>query len=55
MQSRFAKVAECSDNGRIICTKPCVTNPKEVPLKQCAYDSERRSGYQSAPYNFCGR
>ena len=53
MQSRFAKAAECDDNGRIICTKPCITNPKEVMLSQCAYDPERRRGYQAAPYNFC--
>ena len=53
MQSRFAKAAECTDGGRIICTKPCVTNPKEVMISQCAYDPERRRGYQAAPYNFC--
>ncbi len=53
MQSRFAKAAECNENGRIICTKPCVTNPPEPTIARCAYDPERRSGYEVPPYNFC--
>jgi hypothetical protein len=53
MQSRFAKAVECNDNGRIICTKPCVTNPAEVMLKQCAFDAKRPTGSQAAPFNYC--
>ncbi len=55
MKSPLAKAAECSDNGRIVCTRPCVTTPPQTPLTQCAYDPERRSGYRSVPLNFCGK
>lgn len=55
MKSPLAKAAECNDNGRVVCLRPCVTNPAQAPLPRCAYDPERRSGYQSTPYNFCGR
>ena len=53
MQSKSAKAVECNDNGRIVCTKPCVTNPKEVTLTKCAYDPERRRGYDAPPLDFC--
>jgi hypothetical protein len=55
MKSPLATAAECTNNGRIICVRPCMTTPPQTPLTQCAYDPERRSGYQSAPLNFCGR
>ncbi len=52
MQSRLAKAVECKENGRIVCTIPCPTKGAAT-LQQCAYDPERRSGYQRPPYNFC--
>ncbi|MDD5056046.1 MAG: hypothetical protein PHZ00_07330 [Candidatus Peribacteraceae bacterium] len=55
MKSPLAKAAECTENGRIICVRPCVANPAQTSLTQCAYDPERRSGYQRKPYDFCIR
>ncbi len=53
MNSRFAKAALCQDNGIIVCSNPCTTNPKQVMPKQCAFDNDRPRGKQASPLNFC--
>lgn len=53
MKSRSAKAVECADNGRIICTRPCQKNSRDLPLTQCPYDPERRRGYTATPLDFC--
>ena len=53
MQSRFATAALCQDNGIIICSNPCTTNPAQVMPKQCAFDGDRPRGNQAPPFQFC--
>ena len=55
MQSRLSKAIECSDNGRIVCTRPCSSLTKAKPFTACPYDPERRNGYTITPYNFCAK
>lgn len=51
--SRFATAALCQDNGVIVCSKPCTTNPQEVKPTRCAFDGDRPRGNQAAPLDFC--
>jgi hypothetical protein len=51
--SRFATAALCQENGIIVCTKPCTTNPAEVKPARCAFDGDRPRGNQAAPLDFC--
>ncbi|HEY4509746.1 MAG TPA: hypothetical protein VJC15_02040 [Candidatus Paceibacterota bacterium] len=53
MQSRFATAALCQDNGIIICSNPCTTNPAQIMPKQCAFDGDRPRGNQAPPLDFC--
>ena len=53
MKSRLSRAIECNQNGRIVCTRPCSSVTKTKPLDHCAYDPERRSGYEITPYSFC--
>ena len=55
MQSRLSQVAECQNDGRIVCTRPCTSLTKAKPFTACPYDPERRSGYTVTPYNFCAK
>lgn len=51
--SRFATAALCQDNGIIICSKPCTTDPQELKPQRCAFDNDRPRGKQAAPLDFC--
>jgi hypothetical protein len=51
--SRFAKAELCQEDGVIICSKPCVTNPTEVKPKMCAFDNDRPRGKQAPPIDLC--
>jgi len=51
--SRFARAQLCQDDGVIICSKPCTTNPQEVAPQRCAFDGDRPRGNQAPPLNFC--
>lgn len=53
MQSRFAIAALCQDDGIIICSNPCTTNPVQIMPKQCAFDNDRTRGNQAPPLDFC--
>src|SRR3989344_8478885 len=53
MDSRFAKAALCQDDGLIVCTNPCKTNPAQVMPKRCAFDGDRPRGNQAPPLDFC--
>lgn len=53
MGSRFATAELCQDDGIIICSKPCTTNPQEVKPQRCAFDNDRPRGNQAPPLDFC--
>lgn len=53
MDSRFAKAALCQDDGLIVCSNPCKTNPTQLMPKRCAFDGDRPRGNQAPPLNFC--
>lgn len=51
--SRFAKAELCQDNGVIVCSKPCTTNPQELKPQRCAFDADRPRGNQAPPIDLC--
>lgn len=53
MDSRFATAELCQDDGVIICSKPCKTNPQEIKPQRCAFDNDRPRGNQAPPLDFC--
>ena len=53
MDSRFATAELCQDNGVILCSKPCKTNPQELKPQRCAFDGDRARGNQAPPLDFC--
>ncbi|MDO8523492.1 MAG: hypothetical protein Q7S12_04430 [bacterium] len=55
MNSRFATAALCQDDGVIVCSNPCTTNPQQIKPKQCAFDNDRVRGKQASPLDFCNQ
>ena len=53
MDSRFATAALCQDDGLIVCSNPCKTNPAQVMPNRCAFDGDRARGNQAPPLDFC--
>ncbi len=53
MSSQYAKAELCEENGIIVCSNPCTTNPQQIKPKQCAFDNDRTRGKQAPPLDFC--
>ncbi len=53
MGSDFAEAAICDENGVIVCTHPCETNPPTIIPTRCAFDQGRQRGSQAAPLSWC--
>jgi hypothetical protein len=53
MNSQHAKAEYCEENGLIVCSNPCTTNPQQIKPKTCAFDNDRPRGKQAPILDFC--